>query len=142
MPRLPAISGKQLIKFLTNLGYEVVRQKGSHVRLKSLTEMGEHNITVPLHDEIAKVTGTKEVSLQDHGEVGHLLDKVINRLKATPLIWKGGGRRSHRHYALFFEQCSNMICVRILWSLFFTTFRTTDIQEKSHCHGGNKDVKA
>lgn len=56
MQKLPVISGKQLIKFLTMLGYTVVRQKGSHIRLKNYTKMGEHNITVPLHGEIAKGT--------------------------------------------------------------------------------------
>ena len=39
------------------------------------------------------VTGVREVSLQDHGEAGRLLDKVVNRLKATPFIWKGEGNK-------------------------------------------------
>ena len=38
------------------MGYEIVRQKGSHVRLRKKTEIGEHNITVPKHKEIAKGT--------------------------------------------------------------------------------------
>ncbi|EDY34591.1 hypothetical protein ABOONEI_1391 [Aciduliprofundum boonei T469] len=33
-----------------------MRQKGSHVRLRKITEAGEHNITVPRHNEIAKGT--------------------------------------------------------------------------------------
>ncbi|MHC1610300.1 MAG: type II toxin-antitoxin system HicA family toxin [Candidatus Methanospirareceae archaeon] len=56
MPKLPVISGDKLIKLLTKLGYEIVRQKGSHVRLRKKTEIGEHNITVPKHREIAKGT--------------------------------------------------------------------------------------
>ncbi|MCL0103498.1 type II toxin-antitoxin system HicA family toxin [Dehalococcoidia bacterium] len=56
MPKLPVISGDKLIKLLTKLGYEVVRQRGSHIRLKKTTKMGEHNITVPKHREIAKGT--------------------------------------------------------------------------------------
>ncbi len=56
MPKLPTISGDKLIKLLTVLGYEIVRQKGSHVRLRKKTEIGEHNITVPKHKEIAKGT--------------------------------------------------------------------------------------
>jgi len=32
--KLPRISGNKLIKVLTNtMGYEIVRQKGSHIRL-------------------------------------------------------------------------------------------------------------
>ena len=41
---------------LTNLDYEIVRQRGSHVRLRKVTSTGEHNITVPYHKEIAKGT--------------------------------------------------------------------------------------
>ena len=56
MSKLPVISGDELIKLLTKLGYEIVRQKGSHVRLRKKTGIGEHNITVPKHKEIAKGT--------------------------------------------------------------------------------------
>ena len=56
LQKLPVISGKDLIKVLMKLGYEIVRQRGSHVRLRKTTEIGEHNITVPLHKEIAKGT--------------------------------------------------------------------------------------
>ncbi len=38
------------------MGYEIIRQKGSHVRLRKKTQMSEHNITVPKHTEIAKGT--------------------------------------------------------------------------------------
>ncbi len=56
MPRLPVVSGKELIKMMTGMGYEVIRQRGSHVRLRKTTPAGEHNITVPVHDEIARGT--------------------------------------------------------------------------------------
>ena len=56
MPKLPVISGKKLIKVLTQINYEVVRQKGSHIRLQKQTPMGEHKITIPNHKEIAKGT--------------------------------------------------------------------------------------
>jgi len=56
LSKLPVISGDKLIKLLTKLGYEIIRQKGSHVRLRKKTETGEHNITVPKHREIAKGT--------------------------------------------------------------------------------------
>ncbi|MGD2246979.1 MAG: type II toxin-antitoxin system HicA family toxin [Candidatus Methanofastidiosia archaeon] len=64
------------MKLLTKLGYEVVRQKGSHLRLKNLTEMGEHNITVPLHNEIAKGT--------------------LNDILAKVSLWKGISRKNLR----------------------------------------------
>ena len=34
MPKLPIISGNELIKALTKIGFKAVRQKGSHVRMK------------------------------------------------------------------------------------------------------------
>jgi predicted RNA binding protein YcfA (HicA-like mRNA interferase family) len=46
MSRLPILSGKKVIKALEQIGFEVVRQKGSHVRLKH--EDGRV-VTVPVH---------------------------------------------------------------------------------------------
>jgi len=53
---LPVVSGGKLIKLLEKLGYRVVRQRGSHVRLEKQTPVGTHKITVPYHQEIAKGT--------------------------------------------------------------------------------------
>ena len=52
---LPVVSGRQLIRWLESLGYEVVRQRGSHVRLERRT-VSTHALTVPLHREIARGT--------------------------------------------------------------------------------------
>ena len=54
--RLPVVSGNELIRALTKFGYEAVRQKGSHVRLRHPTDLKKLPITVPLHHEIAFVT--------------------------------------------------------------------------------------
>jgi len=56
MPKLPPISGLDLIRFLSSLGYETIRQRGSHIRLRKQTALGEHNLTVPAHKEVAKGT--------------------------------------------------------------------------------------
>ncbi len=56
MPKLPQISGERLVGLLKSLGYEVLRQRGSHIRLRKATPLGEHNITVPAHRVIAKGT--------------------------------------------------------------------------------------
>jgi predicted RNA binding protein YcfA (HicA-like mRNA interferase family) len=56
MPRLPQISGRDLIQALRGFGYEQVRQKGSHIRLRKQTATGEHSITVPDHSVVAKGT--------------------------------------------------------------------------------------
>ncbi len=44
------ISGKDLIKALSSLDYEVTRQTGSHIRLTTKLN-GEHHITVPAHNQ-------------------------------------------------------------------------------------------
>ncbi len=50
--RLPRdTSSKELIKLLKKFGYEISRQKGSHIRLTTFLE-GEHHITVPNHNPI------------------------------------------------------------------------------------------
>jgi predicted RNA binding protein YcfA (HicA-like mRNA interferase family) len=56
MPRLPQISGRELIRLLESLGYERLRQRGSHVRLRRISAVGEHNVTVPDHKAVAKGT--------------------------------------------------------------------------------------
>lgn len=55
-PKLPQISGQDLVRALQKLGYEVIRQKGSHIRLRKTTNVGEHSITVPEHKTVAKGT--------------------------------------------------------------------------------------
>ena len=44
------------MKVLERLGYEIVRQRGSHARLSKHTDAGEHKITIPLHATLAKGT--------------------------------------------------------------------------------------
>ena len=56
MPKLPRVSGSDVVGLLQSLGYEVVRQRGSHIRLRKITPTGEHAITVPAHKVLAKGT--------------------------------------------------------------------------------------
>ena len=56
MPGLPVVSGKDLIRIFSKLGYRLVRQRGSLAQLKCITPAGEHTITIPLHNEIAPGT--------------------------------------------------------------------------------------
>jgi len=53
MPRLPRISGVEAIRALERLGFEQVRQKGSHVVLKKQTPDGAVGCTVPLSRQLA-----------------------------------------------------------------------------------------
>ncbi len=49
---MPRISSKEAIKALERLGFEQVRQTGSHVVMKKETEEGEIGCVVPLHREL------------------------------------------------------------------------------------------
>lgn len=69
MPRLPVVSGKVLIKALEKLGFEQVRQRGSHVVMRK----GDAGCVVPVHREVAP--GTLSSALKQAGiSVDQLLD--------------------------------------------------------------------
>ena len=51
MPKLPAISAQQTIKVFEKIGYQIVRKRGSHFRLRHLTKK---SLTIPDHQTIGK----------------------------------------------------------------------------------------
>jgi predicted RNA binding protein YcfA (HicA-like mRNA interferase family) len=66
MSLLPIISGRELIKVLIKLGYQIVRQRGSHIRLR---RSGKKPITVPDHKELGagllrKIMRDAELSIE------------------------------------------------------------------------------
>jgi len=46
------LSAQELIKILTRFGYEVSRQRGSHIRLVKHSDNGTHHVTIPNHNPI------------------------------------------------------------------------------------------
>jgi predicted RNA binding protein YcfA (HicA-like mRNA interferase family) len=54
--RLPVASGKDIIKALSKVGFRVVRQKGSHVRLERVEGEKIIKLTVPMHQTLKKGT--------------------------------------------------------------------------------------
>ena len=46
------LSGKELAKLLSPVGYHIVRQTGSHIRVTRTTETGEFHLTIPAHKEL------------------------------------------------------------------------------------------
>jgi predicted RNA binding protein YcfA (HicA-like mRNA interferase family) len=52
---LPRVSGREVVKALGRIGYEVDRQRGSHIVLRN-SEPPYRRLTVPDHDEVAKGT--------------------------------------------------------------------------------------
>ena len=52
MPKLPVLSGTEVVKMLERLAFEQVRQRGSHIIMRR----GSAGTVVPLHKELK--TGT------------------------------------------------------------------------------------
>ena len=57
MPKLPILSGKEMIKILRKIGFVHIRTSGSHAILnKQDSVRGKITLPVPLHPELAKGT--------------------------------------------------------------------------------------
>lgn len=80
MKKIPRdITGAELVKLLKPLGYTVVRQSGSHIRITTL-ENGEHHATIPDHAPLK--IGTISSILKDIAEhfsisKEELLEKIL-----------------------------------------------------------------
>lgn len=73
------LSGVALSQALKVLGYKVIRQTGSHLRLTT-TEDGEHHVTIPRHDALR--IGTLAAVLDDvaaHFKISR--DELLTRIK-------------------------------------------------------------
>lgn len=64
MPRLPQATGRETVKALNRVGWNVLRQRGSHVHLGK--EGVRHVVTVPVHDEDLR-PGTLRAILRQAG---------------------------------------------------------------------------
>lgn len=61
MPKLPVLSGAEVVRVLERLGFRKLRQAGSHVILR----LGNRGCVVPLHDTVK--TGTLAGVLRQAG---------------------------------------------------------------------------
>ena len=72
------ISGNALANLLSQLGYEISNQTGSHIRLTTQLE-GEHHITIPAHETLR--VGTLSAILNDiakHHKMSR--EELLNKL--------------------------------------------------------------
>lgn len=72
MSKLPVLSGKELCKLLSILGFEIDHQTGSHIILRQ-NNYSFRRLTVPNHKEIAKGTLRKIIR-----ESGLTLDEFLD----------------------------------------------------------------
>jgi len=56
MAGLPILSGKEVAKILSKLGYKHIRTRGSHMIFVKETGEGKKTIPVPNHKELARGT--------------------------------------------------------------------------------------
>ncbi len=70
-PKLPRVSGEAAVKALQRLGFQVVRQRGSHVVLRKDSQ----GCVIPLHREVAIGTLHKALST-----AGVTVENFINNL--------------------------------------------------------------
>lgn len=61
MTKLPQVSGKDLIKLVQKLGFEVDRQRGSHITL--VKENPYVSVTIPNHKQL-KIKTLKSITRQ------------------------------------------------------------------------------
>ena len=52
MAKLPVVSGRDAVRAFEKIGYRVVRQKGSHIRLRDDKNERHHPLTIPDHKEL------------------------------------------------------------------------------------------
>jgi predicted RNA binding protein YcfA (HicA-like mRNA interferase family) len=75
MPKMPRISSREVIRALERLGFEQIRQNGSHVVMKKETEEGEIGCVVPVHRELkvgtlSSILKQAQVTVEEF--IGHL----------------------------------------------------------------------
>lgn len=73
MPKLYA--ARQVIRALQRLGFEIVSQKGSHIKLRKTTNGNTFSPIVPNHKEIAM--GTLQSILRQAGITKEELDEEV-----------------------------------------------------------------
>ena len=57
MPKLRVLSGREVVKILSQFGFKVISQRGSHVKLRRILSDGtKQTLTIPLHEELDRGT--------------------------------------------------------------------------------------
>lgn len=56
MPKLRILSGVEIIKIFEKFGFIIASQKGSHVKLRKISNNIKQTLTIPKHEELDKGT--------------------------------------------------------------------------------------
>jgi predicted RNA binding protein YcfA (HicA-like mRNA interferase family) len=56
MPKLKRLAGEDVTNILEQFGFQVYSQRGSHIKLRRVSETGQETLTIPNHRQLD--TGT------------------------------------------------------------------------------------
>ncbi len=56
MPKLKNMSGQDIITILEVFGFSIIKQKGSHIKLRRVIDNKKETLTIPNHNELDKGT--------------------------------------------------------------------------------------
>lgn len=73
MPKLKILSAKEIIKIFESIGFVVVRQKGSHIKMERKLKNSVQTLTIPNHKEI------------DRGTTGAIYRQALRFISETEL---------------------------------------------------------
>jgi len=71
--KLPIVSGREAVKAFVKLGYIVIRQRGSHIRLEHASDTRRKKLTIPDHKTLGrgllrKLIRDAEISVEEFNE--------------------------------------------------------------------------
>jgi len=73
--RLLPVSGKEMVRIFSKVGFQVERKRGSHI----IMSRGDELLVVPDHDPIAK--GTERELIKDAGLTAEAFNKLLKGKK-------------------------------------------------------------
>ncbi|PZD73670.1 hypothetical protein C1752_01942 [Acaryochloris thomasi RCC1774] len=56
MPKFKQLPGPEVVKILEIFGFKIHSQRGSHIKMRRVTEIGKETLTIPNHKQLD--TGT------------------------------------------------------------------------------------
>ena len=72
MPRFKRLSSSEVIKILEKFGFQIHSQRGSHIKMRRVTEIGKETLTIPNHKQLDTGTcrailrqGSKHISFSE-----------------------------------------------------------------------------
>ena len=71
--RLLPVSGKQMVKVFTKVGFQIDRQRGSHIVMSK----GDIMLVIPDHETVAK--GTERALIKDAGLTVEEFNKLLKK---------------------------------------------------------------